>query len=93
MAHFSMIVLSITWLTFTLSNSDGKMARKFIDVDYEATLEMRVRIGDVLPGTHLARFIVAIIERLDMSSFYAHYGEQGAPGYAPEMLLGIVVHG
>ncbi len=69
------------------------MARKFIDVDYEAILEMRVRIGDVLPATHLARFIVGIIERLDLSSIYAGYGEQGAPAYAPEMLFGILVYG
>lgn len=69
------------------------MARKFIEVDYEAALEMRVRIGDVLPATHLARFIVGIIERLDLSSIYAGYGEQGAPAYAPEMLFGILVYG
>lgn len=69
------------------------MARKFIDVDHEATLEMKVRIGDVLSATHLARFVVGIIERLDMSSFYAGYAEQGAPAYAPEVLLGIVVYG
>jgi transposase len=69
------------------------MARKFIEADYEATLEMRVRIGDVLPSTHLARFIVGIIERLDLRSIYASFGEQGAPAYAPEVLLGIVVYG
>ncbi len=28
-----------------------------------------------------------------MSSFYADYSEQGAPAYAPEMLLGIIVYG
>ena len=69
------------------------MARKFIDVDYEATLEMRVRIGDVLSATHLVRFVEGILVRLDMSRFYADYSEQGAPAYAPEVLLGIVVYG
>lgn len=69
------------------------MTRKFIDADHEAALEMRVRIGDVLPGTHLARFIVGIIEQLDFSTIYAAYGDRGAPAYAPELLFGILVYG
>ena len=69
------------------------MAHHFIDVDHEAALEMRVRIGDVLPATHLARFVVKIIEQLDFSGFYAEYGEQGRPAYAPELLFGILVYG
>ena len=55
------------------------MARKFIEADHEATLEMKVRIGDVLPSTHLAPFIVRIIEKPDFSSFYEGYDESGAP--------------
>ena len=69
------------------------MSRKFIDADHEAALEMRVRIGDVLPETHLARFIVGRIEQLDFSTIYAAYGDRGAPAYAPELLFGILVYG
>lgn len=69
------------------------MSRKFIDADHEAALEMRVRIGDVLPVTHLARFIVGIIEQLDFSTIYAAYGDRGAPPFAPELLFGILVYG
>ena len=69
------------------------MTRQFKAADYAATLEMKVRIGDVLPATHLVRFVEGILARLDMSSFYASYGEQGAPAYAPEVLLGILVYG
>jgi len=69
------------------------MARHFIDSDQEAALEMRVRIGDVLPASHLARFVVKIIEQLDFSSIYAAYGEGGAPAYAPELLFRILVYG
>jgi len=39
----------------TLTWEEQLMRRKFIDADHEAALEMRVRIGDVLPATHLAR--------------------------------------
>lgn len=69
------------------------MTRKFVDADYEATLEKRVRIGDILPATHLARFIVGIIEHLDFSAIHETYGERGGPAYAPEMLFGILVYG
>ncbi len=69
------------------------MARKFIDVDHEAARDIQVRIGDVLPADHLARFMVRIIEQLDFSSFYDAYGESGAPAYAPEVLFGILIYG
>lgn len=69
------------------------MARHFIEVDHEAALDIRVRIGDVLPPNHLARFVVKIIKQLDFSGFYAAYAEQGRPAYAPEMLFGILVYG
>ena len=69
------------------------MTRKFIEADHEAALDMEVRIGDVLPAHHLARFIVRIIEELDFSSFYEAYGERGAPPYAPEVLFGILIYG
>ena len=34
------------------------MSRSFKTVDYEATLNQTVRLGDCLPPDHLARFIV-----------------------------------
>lgn len=69
------------------------MARQFIEVDPEAALKIKVEIGDVLLPTHLARFVVRIIEKLDFSTIYAAYGEKGGPAYAPELLFGILVYG
>lgn len=69
------------------------MSRRFIDVDHEAALEIKVRVGDLLPPTHLARFVVRIIEELDFSEIYAGYAETGRPPYAPELLFGILVYG
>ncbi len=69
------------------------MARRFITPDYDEVLEARIRLGDVLPANHLARFVVEIIGELDLASIYAEYGEQGGVAYAPEMLLGLLVYG
>ena len=69
------------------------MARKFIEADHEAAVELKIRVGDLLPSDHLARFIVSIIERLDFRSIYGGYSEQGAPAYEPKLLFGVLVYG
>jgi transposase len=70
-----------------------QMARKFKTVDYEEALEMEVKIGDVLPPGHLARFVVFVIAHLDLSAIYQQYAPTGGPPYAPEILLGLLFYG
>jgi transposase len=41
----------------------------------------------------LARFIADIVAQLDLRPLYKKYREQGAPPYAPEMLLGLLFYG
>lgn len=53
------------------------MSRTFKTVDYDATLDTTVRLGDCLPPDHLARFVVDIIAHLDLSPIYARYGSRG----------------
>jgi transposase len=69
------------------------MSRKFKNADYEKTLDLQIRLRDALPPEHLARFIVEVIALLDLSRMYGQYGELGAPPYAPEVLLGLLVYG
>ena len=69
------------------------MSRTFKTVDYEATLEVTVRLGDCLPPDHLARFVVDTIAQLDLSAIYARYGARGGEPYAPEILLGLLFYG
>ncbi|MCP5012427.1 MAG: transposase [Aestuariibacter sp.] len=47
----------------------------------------------VLPPNHLARFIVDMVAQLDLSAIYNQYSDQGAPPYAPEILLGLLFYG
>jgi transposase len=69
------------------------MARKFKTVDYEESLEIEVKIGDVLPPDHLARFVVFVIGQLDLRAIYQQYASTGGPPYAPEILLGLLFYG
>jgi len=69
------------------------MARKFKTVDYEKTLDLQISLRDVLPPEHLARFLVAVIAQLDLRGIYKQYSDQGAPPYAPEVLLGLLFYG
>ena len=69
------------------------MSRTFKTVDYQATLEVSVRLGDCVPPDHLARFVVDTITQLDLSAIYARYGSRGGEPYAPEPLLGLLFYG
>jgi len=69
------------------------MSRAFKTADYEATLELTVRLGDLLPPEHLARFVVDAVAQLDLTALYARYGARGGQPYAPEILLGLLFYG
>ncbi len=69
------------------------MSRTFKTVDYEAALDLTVRLGDCLPPDHLARFVVDSVALLDLSALYAHYGSRGGEPYAPEGLLALILYG
>ena len=69
------------------------MSRTFTTVDYEATLNQTVRLGDCLPPDHLARFIVDVIAQLDWAPIYGRYAPRGGAPYAPELLFGLLVYG
>jgi len=67
--------------------------RRFITVDYEAALDLVVSLRECLPPDHLARFVVDIIDQLELSCIYVHYGARGGKAYAPEILLGLLFYG
>ena len=69
------------------------MTRKFKTVDYEATLNLTMSLGEALPPNHLARFVVDVIAQLDLSTSYARYAPVGGEPFAPEILLGLLFYG
>jgi transposase len=69
------------------------MARKFKTVDYEESGQQTLKIDDCLPSDHLARFIVAIVEILDLSVFYTYYAARGGEPIDPKVLLSLLLYG
>jgi transposase len=69
------------------------MSRKFRTVNYEETLNQRIRLAEALPPEHLARFVVDIIAQLDLSKIYNRYALVGGEAIAPEILLGLLFYG
>ncbi len=69
------------------------MTRPFKTPDYEATLNLTIRLREALPLNHLARLVVDVISQLDLSALYAHYAPVGGVAMAPEILLGLLGDG
>jgi transposase len=70
------------------------MTKKFKIPNYEETLKLKVSLEEVLPTTHLARFVVDIIAQLDLSKIYMRYSALGGGiAYAPEIQLGLLFYG
>jgi transposase len=69
------------------------MAKKFITVNYDEVLDLKVSLRDVLPFDHLARFVVRVVAQLDLTPIISQYSAFGAPPYAPEILLALLFYG
>lgn len=67
------------------------MSNKFIPIDRDAPLVIPVQAW--LSEGHLARFIVEIVEGLDVTALEAAYGGGGSAPYPPKMLLALLFYG
>lgn len=50
-------------------------------------------INDWLPENHLARFVVDVTDRLDLTSIYKQYQGKGSMPYDPRLLLSLLFYG
>ena len=50
-------------------------------------------MDDWLPERHLARFVVEVIEQLDLSPFVKAYRGSGSAAHHPSVLLGLLIYG
>lgn len=69
------------------------MSAKFIDYDQSTLFLLPPSLQDWLPEDHLARFVVEIVDQLDLSSLKAAYAGRGSQPYNPEMLLALLFYG
>src|SRR6516165_4158283 len=65
----------------------------FRQVDRRTGFLLPPSVDEWLPQSHLARFVVEVIEGLDLRAFIGSYRGSGSASYHPEMLLGVLVYG
>ncbi|GGB64131.1 hypothetical protein GCM10011505_50800 [Tistrella bauzanensis] len=68
------------------------MAR-FVDADRDTPYLLPPSVSDWLPQDHLARFVVEIVERLDLSELVGQYAGRGSAAHHPSVLVGLLIYG
>ncbi len=65
----------------------------FRTIDRETGFLLPPSVDEWLPEKHLARFVVEVMEGLDLRTMSGSYRGSGSASYHPRMLLGILVYG
>lgn len=68
------------------------MAQTFRLIDRNTPFLLAPSVQEWLPKDHLARFVVEIVERLDLSRLEAAYAGRGSKAYHPAMLLSLLFY-
>jgi transposase len=66
---------------------------RFIQFDRNQQYLLPPSVDEWLPEGHLARFIVEVIDQLDLSNLTRHYSGRGSAAYHPALLLALLVYG
>jgi transposase len=69
------------------------MAVNFVTVDRETPGLFPATVQESLPEDHLARFVVEIVDRLDLSQLVAAYASTGSRPDHPAMLVALLFDG
>jgi transposase len=72
------------------------MGKCFRSDDLDQVLLLPPSLHDWLPEKHLARFLVDVVDALDLSAIYASYNEKdgrGQAAYVPEMMVRVLLYG
>ena len=72
---------------------DIYMKVTFVDVDRDTLYLLPPSIQEWLPEKHLARFVVEIVEQINLQSLKASYRGSGSQPYNPEMLVALLFYG
>ena len=66
----------------------------FLGCDREQTFLLPPSLDEWLPDDHFARFVIAAVEEMDLSGFYADYRADGhgRPAHDPAMMVALLVY-
>lgn len=67
--------------------------RNFRLIDRDTGFLMPPSVNEWLPQRHLARFVVEVVEGLDLRAMTGSYRGSGEASYHPQLLLGLIIHG
>ncbi len=65
----------------------------FRPIDRQTAYLLPPSVDDWLPEKHLARFVVDVVEQLDLSAMSKAYRGSGSASYHPCLLVGLLVYG
>lgn len=66
---------------------------RFKAVDRGTAYLLPPSVDEWLPQNHLARFVVEVIDQLDLSELTRQYAGRGSQAHHPAMMLGLLVYG
>ena len=69
------------------------MSDKFQPINRDTAYLLPPSLQDWLPEKHLARFVVDIVDQLDLGELVKRYGGGGKPPYHPAVLLALLFYG
>ena len=69
------------------------MAIEFITINRDTPYLLPPSVQDYLPEEHLARFVVEIVDQLDMGGMLGVYAGKGKKPYHPAMLVALLFYG
>ncbi len=66
---------------------------RFIPIDRQSDYLFPPSVEEWLPEKHLARFVVDVIDQMDLSALTRAYAGKGSAAHHPSVLLGVLVYG
>lgn len=66
---------------------------RFVTVDRETVYLFPPSVSDWLPEDHLARFVVEVVDQLDLSELTRQYAGRGSKAHHPAVLLSLLIYG
>ena len=69
----------------------GALLSNFRTIDRQTGFLLPPSVDEWLPERHLARFVVEVVDGLDLRAMSGDYRGSGSASYHPSMLLGLLV--
>lgn len=65
----------------------------FRPIDRETKMLLPPAVQEWVPERHLARYVVEVVESLDLSMIEQAYRGSGSAGYHPKVMLSLLIYG